>query len=200
VRIVGWDRDEILLRSKITTQARTDSRAEDLAREVEIKVHGLEISADGPESRNRESWSVSFELRVPRRSDLWVRAHNGGIDVADVHGDMNLGTTNGGLSLRAVGGNVRGETTNGGVDVELVGRRWEGEGLDVRTTNGGIELTVPDRYSADLETGTVNGGLEIDFPIQVRGRLSRRISTKLGDGGPLIRAMTTNGGVSIRKS
>jgi len=200
VTIVGWDRDEIRLRSKITTQARTESRAEDIAREVEIKVRGLEISADGPDSRNRESWSVSFELRVPRTSDLWVRAHNGGIDVADVRGDIDLGTTNGGLSLRAVGGNVHGQTTNGGVDVELVGRRWDGTGLDVQTTNGGIELSVPDHYSADLETGTVNGGLEIDFPIQVRGRLSRRITTKLGDGGPLIRAVTTNGGVSIRRS
>src|SRR5690242_11321336 len=45
VRIVGWDRDEIVLRSKVTAQARTDSRAEDIAREVQVKVHGLTISA-----------------------------------------------------------------------------------------------------------------------------------------------------------
>ncbi len=199
VTIVGWGKNEIVLRARVTAQARTEDRAADIARQVEIQVHGLEISVDGPDSRNREWWSVSFELRVPKTSDLWVRAHNGGIDVADVHGDIDVGTTNGGLSLRALGGNVRAETTNGGVDVELVGRQWDGQGLDVRTTNGGVDLTVPERYSADLETGTVNGGLDIDFPIQVRGRLSKRISTKLGDGGALIRAITTNGGVTIRR-
>jgi hypothetical protein len=199
VTVIGWDRDEIVLRSKITARARTEDRAEEIGREVRVRVRGTEIDADGPESRNREWWSVSFELRVPRNSDLWVRAHNGGIEVAEVKGDIDLGTTNGGLSLRALGGNVRGQTTNGGVDVELVGREWDGRGLDVETTNGGIDLTVPDRYSADLETGTVNGGLEIDFPIQVRGRLSKQINTKLGDGGAPIRAVTTNGGVSIRR-
>jgi hypothetical protein len=195
ITVVGWDRDEIVLRAKVTARARSEERAEDLGKQVQIEVRGLEISADGPDSRNREWWSVSFELRVPRNSNIWARADNGGIDVAEVTGDIDLGTTNGGLSLRALGGNVRGQTTNGGIDVELVGRRWDGEGLDVQTTNGGVEMTVPDRYSADLEIGTTNGGLDVDFPIQVRGRLTKRISTKLGEGGPLVRAITTNGGV-----
>jgi len=200
VTVVGWDRDEIVLRAKVTARARTDERAEAIGRDVRIQVRGTDISAEGPESRNREWWSVSFELRVPVKSDLWVRAHNGGIDVDRVQGDIDLGTTNGGLSLRAVGGKVRGSTTNGGIDVELAGRRWDGTGLDLETTNGGVDLSLPEHYSADLETGTVNGGIDIDFPIQVRGRLSRRISTKLGDGGPLIRVVTTNGGVTIRRT
>jgi DUF4097 and DUF4098 domain-containing protein YvlB len=90
-------------------------------------------------------------------------------------------------------------TTNGGVHVELDGSRWDGDRLDVRTTNGGVDLRVPRDYSADLETGTVNGGLDVEFPIRVRGRISRRIHTTLGDGGPPIRVVTTNGGVRIRR-
>jgi hypothetical protein len=31
----------------------------------------------------------------------------------------------------------------------------------------------------------------------VRGSLTRRISTKLGSGGPIVRVVTTNGGVHI---
>jgi len=199
VTVIGWDRDEVELRVRISAHARTEGRAEDLAREVRLRISGLEVSAEGPRTSGRESWSVSYELHVPRRSSLWARSTNGGIRVAEVSGQIDLQTRNGGLALRALAGDVRAETTNGGVDVALDGRRWEGQGLDVSTRNGGVRLTVPDDYSAELETGTVNGGLDIDFPVRVSGRISRRISTRLGDGGPLIRVVTTNGGVSIRR-
>jgi DUF4097 and DUF4098 domain-containing protein YvlB len=200
VTVVGWDRNEIALRVKIQAHARTEERASDLGKAVRLVTNEGEIRAEGPETGRREWWSASFELRVPKSSDLRLRAKNGGIRVASVSGEMDLSTLNGGLTLDAVGGNVRAETTNGGVEIELTGRRWDGAGLDVRTTNGGIELLVPADYSADLETGTVNGGLDIDFPVQVQGRISRRITTRLGDGGAPIRAVTTNGGVSVRRA
>ena len=77
---------------------------------------------------------------------------------------------------------------------------WDGRGMDVETTNGGLTMYVPDGYNARLETGTVNGGIDLDFPITIQGRMTRRnITTELGDGGPLIRAPTTNGGVRIRR-
>ncbi len=199
VTVVGWDGTEIELRAKISARARSEERAEEIGQSVKLQISGVDISADGPRLHNRESWWVSFELRVPRNSDLWIRAQNGGIDIAEVHGDIDLGTINGGLSLRGLGGDVRAETTNGGVDVELEGRRWNGTGLSVTTVNGGVDLAIPDRYSAELETGTVNGGIDFDFPVQVRGRLSRRITTTLGEGGPPVRVMTTNGGVTVRR-
>jgi hypothetical protein len=58
---------------------------------------------------------------------------------------------------------------------------------------------VPEKYNAQLETGTVNGGMRIDFPITVQGTIGRRLTTKLGDGGPPVRVTTVNGGVTIRR-
>lgn len=84
--------------------------------------------------------------------------------------------------------------------IELVGTRWDGEELDVKTTNGGTVLSVPENYSAHLETGTVNGHLSIDFPITVQGRISREVAVNLGGGGATVRAMTTNGGVKIKRT
>jgi len=96
-----------------------------------------------------------------------------------------------------VGGDVRGATTNGGLQIELDGARWSGTGLDARTTNGGVTVSVPRGYSAELETSTVNGGFDIDFPVTVQGLIGHTLRTTLGDGGPTIRAVTTNGGVRI---
>jgi DUF4097 and DUF4098 domain-containing protein YvlB len=83
--------------------------------------------------------------------------------------------------------------------VRFAGRAWEGEGLDVSTTNGGVNLVLPNDYSARLETGTVNGHLSVDFPVTVQGRLDRRLSMDLGGGGRLVRVVTTNGGVRVRR-
>jgi len=197
IEVIGSDRNDILVISKIQSQAGSESEAKEIADQIRIEV-GDDIRAEGPTSRWRSSWSVSYELHVPRKVNLDLVATNGGLSVENVDGRIELETTNGGITLAGVSGDVRGSTSNGGVDVTLAGDRWTGEGLDVSTTNGGIELAIPASYNARLETGTVNGGMEIGFPITVQGRINRRLTTQLGSGGPLVRVTTTNGGVVIR--
>lgn len=199
VSIKGWDRNEILARARIQTAAPTQAEADALAQQITIQTAGAKIFANGPENRRDYYWSVSYEVFVPRRSDLSLTAHNGGISISDVQGRMDFTTNNGGVALRRVGGTVHGGTTNGGLSIELAGDRWDGEELDVKTTNGGISMSVPENYSAHLETGTVNGNLSIDFPVTVQGRITRELAVNLGSGGPTIRAMTTNGGVRVKR-
>jgi len=204
ISVKGWERNDLLVRAKIETRASTQSEADSLAQQVRIETVGLKIHAEGPESRDNYQWYVSYEIFVPRNSDLSLTAHNGGISINDVAGRMNFRTTNGGVSLRRVGGAVNGSTTNGGVTVELAGARWQGEMLDVTTTNGGVNLMMPDNFSAHLETSTTNGNVSSDFPLNVqmtdRGRLPKVINVDLGSGGPTIRATTTNGGVRLGRA
>jgi DUF4097 and DUF4098 domain-containing protein YvlB len=204
ISIKGWERNEILVRSKIETRAPTQSEADLMAQQVRIETVALNIHAEGPESRNDYQWYVSYEIFVPRRSDLSLTAHNGGIAISEVTGRLEFKTLNGGVSLRRVGGAVRGRTTNGGLHVELAGTRWEGEMLNVTTTNGGVNLVMPDNYSAHIETGTVNGNVNSEIPLNVpmteRGRLPREINVDLGSGGATIRATTTNGGVHLARA
>jgi DUF4097 and DUF4098 domain-containing protein YvlB len=103
------------------------------------------------------------------------------------------------VSVTRASGRVTGRTTNGGLDVRLDGSAWDGEGLDLETSNGGVNLVVPEDYNAELQTGTVNGGLNLDFPLTVQGRVNRRIEVTLGRGGAPIRAVTTNGGIRLRR-
>jgi DUF4097 and DUF4098 domain-containing protein YvlB len=142
---------------------------------------------------------VSYEVSVPSNSNLSLKAHNGGIGVFDVRGRIEFNTTNGGVTLRRLAGDVKGQTTNGGLTIDLIGGRWDGEGMDVRTANGGVTLSIPENYSARLETATVNGGLRFDYPITVQGEIKRELSVNLGAGGQTIRAMTTNGGIQIKR-
>jgi hypothetical protein len=199
VSVKGWDRNEILVRAKVQTWANTEAEAQALAGQIRINTGGANIHAEGPEQGNRQGWAVSFEVSVPYNSNLSLKAHNGGIGISDVRGQIEFNALNGGVSLRRLAGNVKGQTMNGGLSVELAGAGWEGEGMDVRTTNGGVSLSIPENYSARLETGTVNGGLKTDFPITVQGEIKRDLSLDLGSGGQRIRAFTTNGGVTIKR-
>lgn len=199
VSVTGWNRSEILVRTKVVAWARSEEDAREIASQVSIDTEGRTIRARGPRTRRREHWVVSYQLSVPHESNLSLETTNGGINIAHVSGQVEFEAVNGGVHLSGVSGTVRGRTTNGGVHIELEGPRWEGEGLDVRTTNGGVTISVPEDYSAHLETGTQNGGLRLDFPIMVQGRIDRILSTDLGDGGATIRAVTTNGGVTVRR-
>jgi DUF4097 and DUF4098 domain-containing protein YvlB len=142
---------------------------------------------------------VSYEIWAPRQTDIHASTHNGGVSAEDLDARLELSAVNGGINLQRVSGDVRGETTNGPLNVTLDGDQWRGTGLDLRTTNGPVNLEIPEGYSARLETGTVNGGMRIDFPITLQGTIGRRISTQLGRGGAPIRAVTTNGPVEIRR-
>ena len=197
VAVKGWNRNDILVRAQVRGWADTDAAARSVAQQVRVTAAGGQVGAEGPGMDGRREWSVSYEIFAPHGTDLTLRAHNGGITIADVTGKIDFETTNGGVTLKRLAGAVHGRTTNGGLQVELAGSRWDGEGLDVETTNGGVRLTAPDNYSARLETGTVNGGVHVDFPIKVSGEVRHAISTTLGSGGALIRLKTTNGGVSI---
>ena len=198
IAVHAWDRPDIQVVAMVQAQAETEGEAQAIAKQIAISSTNGEVRAIGPETEKRQSWSVSYEVWAPRATNLGLTAHNGGISVDGIEASVNLQTVNGGLDLRDVSGEVHGVTTNGGITADLGGDRWRGNGLDLRTSNGGVELRIPSNYSATLETGTVNGDLDIRIPLTVPGLLGRQISTQLGAGGATVRAMTTNGGVSIR--
>jgi DUF4097 and DUF4098 domain-containing protein YvlB len=200
VSVKGWDNGQILVRAQVQTAAPNTGEAEQLARQIQIQTGGGKIYANGPESQRDYFWSVSYEVFVPRHSDVSIETHNGGIVLSEVSGRIDFNALNGGVVLRRCGGSVHGTTTNGGLVVELSGDRWDGDTLDVRTTNGGVAMTVPDNYSAYLQTGTVNGSISVDFPVTVQGRITKELAVSLGSGGPTVKAMTTNGGVRIKRA
>ncbi|MDJ0839182.1 MAG: DUF4097 family beta strand repeat-containing protein [Acidobacteriota bacterium] len=199
ISIKGWDEDQIYVKATIKTWANNDSDAEELAADIRLEF-GDRIHAEGPRSkRYNQGWSVSFEVYVPLQSNLKLETHNGGIGISEVNGDITFNALNGGVKLYHLAGNVNGRTTNGGVKVELDGDTWDGAGLDVQTTNGGVVLSMPAGYNARLETGTVNGSIKTDFPVTVKGKIGRKLNATIGNGGATIRVRTTNGGVAVRE-
>lgn len=204
IRVIGENRADVLVRACIQAWASTDDAARSLAKSIRIET-GSNVRATG--ANDESNWAVSYEIRVPRMTSLNLTTHNGGIGISSVEGTINFQALNGGVHLSEVAGNIKGRTTNGGVHIELTGSSWKGNGLDVETTNGGVDLTMPANYAARFETRTVNGGFrsnisglepekrnDDDRYYRARGV---NISRDLNGGGAPVRIVTTNGGVRI---
>lgn len=200
IRVEGWDQPDVLVRAVVQTWAETDADAQALLPQVRVNAAGSTVTAEGPERRDGwrdRGWSVSYRIWAPRQTALDLVARNGGIAIHAMRGESRFSTTNGGVTLDDVAGQVVGRTTNGGITARLSGPRWDGAGMDVETTNGGVTLTVPRDYSAALDVSTVNGGLRSDFPgVSAEGRRSG-LTTTLGSGGPALKIRTRNGGVKL---
>jgi DUF4097 and DUF4098 domain-containing protein YvlB len=202
IRVRGASGSTTRARFRVVGHARDDRDARDLVGSVRITTDNGRIRVSGPSTQRDEWWNVEVEIEAPRDLPMTLTTRNGGIGLEGVSGRIQFDTTNGGVSLVDVSGDVRGRTVNGGVNIALDGSRWQGDGLDVETTNGGVRMELPAGYNAELHTETNNGGIDIDFPITVRGRLSdlrRRIDTTIGSGGAPLRVRTVNGGVRIAR-
>jgi len=199
IEVVGWDRDSMVIRSRIRVTARSASEARSIASQIRTTIRGGDVIVEGPRNDDDAQWQVSLVAMVPQRSNLRVETRNGPVGISQVRGTIDAVTSNGPMSLSDLAGSVRARTTNGPLSISLTGNRWDGTGLEARTTNGPLTINVPDGYNAHLESGTTNGPVSLGFPITVVGRITRDISTDLGSGGPTIRATTTNGPLTIRR-
>jgi DUF4097 and DUF4098 domain-containing protein YvlB len=200
ISVYGWSRQDVLVRSKVEAYAESDGEAKGLAGQVRVNTSAGKIAADGPASENHRNWSVSYEIFVPHSANLELNTQNGGIHISGVSGTIAFSAVNGGIHLADIGGSVKGKTVNGGLHIELAGPTWHGQGLDAETTNGGVHMTMPAHYSAHLETSTTNGGMHVDLPGASQLNKTHGVSMDVGSGGPVLRVITTNGGVHIAAS
>ncbi|HVW83384.1 MAG TPA: DUF4097 family beta strand repeat-containing protein [Bryobacteraceae bacterium] len=194
ISIKGANRSDILVRAMVQARGTSDAEAKSTGAQVMVHTSGGTVQSDGPSQAN---WSVSYEIFVPANTGLHLTTKNGGISISGVESTVEFHAVNGGISLKNVGGNVHGDTVNGGVSVNLANARWNGQGLDVQTTNGGVSMKVPEQFSALLDIATVNGGMNVRLPNAQIPRGEHHFNQAVGAGGALIRVRTHNGGVNI---
>lgn len=205
ISVKGEDRNDILVKACVQSWADTESEAQSIVKGIRVETGGS-VRAEGAD--DEKNWSVSYQILVPRTTDLKLKTLNGGISISEVDGLIGFEAKNGGINLANLAGDVRGQTSNGGISVRLGGNAWRGTGMNVETTNGGISVVMSESYAARIETGTVNGGFSSDFPALIPeksesekwGSNDKRVSADLNGGGATVRIVTTNGGVKLKSA
>lgn len=209
ITVKGYSGSDIRVRAKVQAWAKDEATAKARVADVKITTEANTLRAAGADGRGSNDgyavgeggYAVSYEIFVPEKTALALTTHNGGIHLENLRGPVTFDAQNGGVSISASGGDVKGRTQNGGLTIKLNGPKWEGAGLDVATTNGGITWQLPAEYSAQFFTSTVHGPIRTDFPANVRGSVGRsEVAVALGKGGAPVKAVTTNGGVTVKRA
>ncbi|MEN9818376.1 MAG: hypothetical protein RLZ32_2256 [Gemmatimonadota bacterium] len=146
---------------------------------------------------NRDEVTVAFAVRVPDGVHVALHTVNGGVVADGVTGMVDAETVNGSITVRTTGGPVRAETVNGSIRATMgaLGR----DDLRYETVNGSITLELPADASAEVALATVNGSVSTGLPVTVQGRVSRKaLRGTIGRGGPLVKAETVNGSITVR--
>lgn len=221
IDVETWDRAEVEIRATKEARAGDRESARELLAETEIVIdegRDLEIRVKRPENRrfgNRGSVSVNFKLMVPRGASLDaettngniavadldgsadVRTTNGAVEVEDLRGSAEITTTNGSIRARGIHGHFAGRTTNGSIDAELTATALS-EDLELKTTNGSVDLTVSPSLAASIVARAQNGRVSSDLDAHEVSKKRGYLELELGGGGPRIDIRTTNGRVTIR--
>ena len=235
-RIVGADRSDIEVRARKTARAESAEAAKRLLEAIRIVADevgdALELEVEVPRKWNRRGYA-NLEVSVPRSLSLQasasngkiaiegvrgaVRAHssNGSVSIADVVGDIEIGTSNAMVCCSCTRGRLHARSSNGKIELDqhcgsidastsngLIRAALEevGKGgVQLATSNGRILLELPEEVDADVDIRVDNGVIRNERPLcQCFREKDGQIRGRLGSGGSLIKLRTSNGAISLR--
>jgi DUF4097 and DUF4098 domain-containing protein YvlB len=147
-----------------------------------------------------------------------AQTSNGSVDLLDVNGDAVVHTSNGRIHAERLSGSFDATTSNGGVRADL---ERPDRPVRVETSNGPVELTLPDGFDREVRVNSNNAGISVhlplglnahilartnnssissDFDLRVQGEISKnRMDATIGNGGGLIDLSTSNGSIRLLK-
>jgi Putative adhesin len=166
---------------------------------LDLKTSNGKIKATG-ETGNVVAHSSNDGIEVKgSKGTLELATSNGRIDVDGGNGKLDLKTGNGNISIRSDNALVNAETSNGAVTFK--GKLIDGE-HSFQSSNGNLDLTLPEKTEFKIDAGTRNGKIDSDFRVP-QGKDKKRQTILRGSVGKdpqiTIKMHTTNGSIAIHK-
>jgi DUF4097 and DUF4098 domain-containing protein YvlB len=170
-------------RAQSEVQATTCNGAvsvEECAGPVEVKTENARVDLHG----------IPTEIRA--------QTCNGAIHAEDCPGPIEARTSSGEIAIRHACSALLARTSDGRIGVEL--ERGEGAAqAELVTSNGAIDLRLPEDVSARLVADTSNARITLEQPASGRVNVSSpHLDTIFGTGEGSVRLRTSNGSIRIR--
>jgi DUF4097 and DUF4098 domain-containing protein YvlB len=132
--------------------------------------------------------------------DVVAHTSNGRIHAEHLNGTLEATTSNSGIhaDISRADRPVRVETSNGPVDLTLP----DGFNRDARvsTNNSSITLHLPAVVNAHVVARTSNSSISTDFDVRMQGEFSKNhMDATIGSGGALLDLSTSNGNIRLLK-
>ncbi|MCK5525753.1 MAG: DUF4097 family beta strand repeat protein [Candidatus Latescibacteria bacterium] len=218
ITVEGTEGEEIVLVATKKVKAKSEEEGQRGLSQIRIVLleekPNLKIATDVSELSPKRNWSVNYEVRLPMHMSLFARTSNGKVSVADLREQAQVETSNGNVTAHRIKSPITARTSNGNVklhDVEgaIEARTTNGNvygqlrTLDkekpttLHSTNGNVQLAMPEDVSAKVVAATRNGNVHCDLPISLSQQRRNHLEGAIGSGEGEIELRTTNGNVSI---
>jgi hypothetical protein len=147
----------------------------------------------------RNDMRIDYVLKVPPTVTLDVGTVNGRILTRGMSGETEVATVNGGIDVETAGTHeLRATTVNGRVRAKFIDSF---QGAHFKTVNGGVEATLPQSASFNVNLSQVNGDFEASFPLSIHSNPgSRRVSGDVNGGQYELKIVTVNGDVELARA
>jgi hypothetical protein len=189
---------------QVRIEADKAASSDAMLRQVRVEIDG---EGDRVEVRTRlphggwlfgGSGRVDYRVTVPPDARVRVQTVNGSVDVRGLTGALRASTTNGSVEVADASGSVDASSVNGAIRTTY--RTLDKDGRHAfSTTNGSINVSVPEGAGGRLLARNVNGSIDNDLPLASTSHASRhRLEGSLGDGRGSLELRTVNGSIHLR--
>ncbi|GAA1243331.1 DUF4097 family beta strand repeat-containing protein [Pseudonocardia aurantiaca] len=146
------------------------------------------VTADGV-AGNAEIYTGSGKVRIGEvEGSVVVKNSNGDTTIAAATGDVRVRSANGDISVDRAGAGVEAKTSNGSIRLGEVARG----SVELGTAMGDLEIGIAEGTAARLDVNTKFG--------QVHNQLDNTTGPSASDETVEVRARTSFGGITIRRS
>ncbi len=219
IRVDTWDEKKIEARVTSTRwgfgQGGIQVHDHQTGDAVELEVrfpHGISVMSVG-------SRRTIIEIHMPREGKVRLHTGDGEITLRDLKGEMDLESGDGRLEVEGVEGVLRAHsgdghvrakgrfddldisTSDGRIEAEALPGSTIGHGWTLKTGDGSVTLSIPEKFAADVVLHTGDGHITLDMPMTVEGKYeSSNVRGKLNGGGGLLSIRTGDGSIRLGKS
>ncbi len=149
---------------------------------------------------------------------LDAQTSNASVELTEVAGDAVVRTSNGHVRADRLKGSLQANTSNASITAEFAASAGD-RPIRLETSNGGVDATLPAKFSSDLRVNTSNGHITLHLPFEVNARVEARTSNAsvtsdfevraqgefrknhldgvIGNGGPLFDLTTSNASIKL---
>lgn len=134
------------------------------------------------------------------KGNVRVRTRDGSITGTDVEGDVDVLSEDGRIRLDGSFGRLRAISGDGSIRILCREGSTISEGWTVRTSDGSIELNLPETVNAELEAASADGRIVNDLSRFEGTERDHRVKGRVGSGGPSIFVATMDGRIVLQES
>ena len=134
------------------------------------------------------------------RGNVKLRTHDGSVTGTSLDGNFDVLTEDGRIRLDGSFSRLRAVTGDGSIrvtvrDLTVISDEWS-----LRTSDGSIELSLPDSLAANLEATSGDGRVTNNLSRFEGSERQNRVKGALGPGGPRILVTTMDGRIVLKES